>query len=196
MKNEANEKIEELKKLKREEEDKMLKIGFDMSNVYFSIGNQAIIDGNYERAVVMYEELIRLEKLIYPAYFNLAASYEYLARSKETPYEKEAEYLNKAKEVLERAEKTFHRGRDIGNAAREKNQTYQQIRQFIQRIESQIRTPKSQVDAMKEQAAIENSFESYSAYANYVYQNRQDIEETLWAKKEAKNRAKNTEKRK
>ena len=46
---------------------------------------------------------------------------------------------------------------------------------------------------MKEQAAIENSFESYSAYANYVYQNRQDIEETLWAKKEAKNRAKNTE---
>jgi hypothetical protein len=192
-KNEANEKIEELKKLKREEEDKMLKIGFDMSNVYFSIGNQAIIDGNYERAVVMYEELIRLEKLIYPAYFNLAASYEYLARSKETPYEKEAEYLNKAKEVLERAEKTFHRGRDIGNAAREKNQTYQQIRQFIQRIESQIRTPKSQVDAMKEQAAIENSFESYSAYANYVYQNRQDIEETLWAKKEAKNRAKNTE---
>ena len=192
-KNEANEKIEELKKLKREEEDKMLKIGFDMSNVYFSIGNQAIIDGNYERAVVMYEELIRLEKLIYPAYFNLAASYEYLARSKETPYEKEAEYLNKAKEVLERAEKTFHRGRDIGNAAREKNQTYQQIKQFIQRIESQIRTPKSQVDAMKEQAAIENSFESYSAYANYVYQNRQDIEETLWAKKEAKNRAKNTE---
>ena len=192
-KNEANEKIEELKKLKREEEDKMLKIGFDMSNVYFSVGNQAIIDGNYERAVVMYEELIRLEKLIYPAYFNLAASYEYLARSKETPYEKEAEYLNKAKEVLERAEKTFHRGRDIGNAAREKNQTYQQIKQFIQRIESQIRTPKNQVDAMKEQAAIENSFESYSAYANYVYQNRQDIEETLWAKKEAKNRAKNTE---
>ena len=192
-KNEANEKIEELKKLKREEEDKMLKIGFDMSNVYFSVGNQAIIDGNYERAVVMYEELIRLEKLIYPAYFNLAASYEYLARSKETPYEKEAEYLNKAKEVLERAEKTFHRGRDIGNEAREKNQTYQQIKQFIQRIESQIRTPKSQVDAMKEQAAIENSFESYSAYANYVYQNRQDIEETLWAKKEAKNRAKNTE---
>ena len=192
-KNEANEKIEELKKLKREEEDKMLKIGFDMSNVYFSVGNQAIIDGNYERAVVMYEELIRLEKLIYPAYFNLAASYEYLARSKETPYEKEAEYLNKAKEVLERAEKTFHRGRDIGNAARDKNQTYQQIKQFIQRIESQIRTPKSQVDAMKEQAAIENSFESYSAYANYVYQNRQDIEETLWAKKEAKNRAKNTE---
>ena len=123
----------------------------------------------------------------------MAASYEYLARSKETPYEKEAEYLNKAKEVLERAEKTFHRGRDIGNAARDKNQTYQQIRQFIQRIESQIRTPKSQVDAMKEQAAIENSFESYSAYANYVYQNRQDIEETLWAKKEAKNRAKNTE---
>ena len=192
-KNEANEKIEELKKLKREEEDKMLKIGFDMSNVYFSVGNQAIIDGNYERAVVMYEELIRLEKLIYPAYFNLAASYEYLARSKETPYEKEAEYLNKAKEVLERAEKTFHRGRDIGNAAREKNQTYQQIKQFIQRIESQIRTPKNQVDAMKEQAAIENSFESYSTYANYVYQNRQDIEETLWAKKEAKNRAKNTE---
>ena len=192
-KNEANEKIEELKKLKREEEDKMLKIGFDMSNVYFAVGNQAIIDGNYERAAIMYEELIKLEKLIYPAYFNLAASYEYLARSKETPYEKEAEYLNKAKEVLERAEKTFHRGRDIGDAAREQNQTYQQIKQFIQRIEAQLRTPKSQVEAMKEQAAIENSFESYSAYANYVYQNRQDIEETLWAKNEAKNRAKNGE---
>lgn len=192
-KNEANEKIEELKKLKREEEDKMLKIGFDMSNVYFAVGNQAIIDGNYERAAIMYEELIKLEKLIYPAYFNLAASYEYLARAKETPYEKEAEYLNKAKEVLERAEKTFHRGRDIGDAAREQNQTYQQIKQFIQRIEAQLKTPKSQVEAMKEQAAIENSFESYSAYANYVYQNRQDIEETLWAKNEAKNRAKNGE---
>lgn len=192
-KNEANKKIEELKKLKREEEDKMLKIGFDMSNVYFAVGNQAIIDGNYERAAIMYEELIKLEKLIYPAYFNLAASYEYLARSKETPYEKEAEYLNKAKEVLERAEKTFHRGRDIGDVAREQNQTYQQIKQFIQRIEAQLTTPKSQVEAMKEQAAIENSFESYSAYANYVYQNRQDIEETLWAKNEAKNRAKNGE---
>ena len=192
-KNEANEKIEELKKLKREEEDKMLKIGFDMSNVYFAVGNQAIIDGNYERAAIMYEELIKLEKLIYPAYFNLAASYEYLARAKETPYEKEAEYLNKAKEVLESAEKTFHRGRDIGDAAREQNQTYQQIKQFTQRIEAQLRTPKSQVEAMKEQATIENSFESYSAYANYVYQNRQDIEETIWAKNEAKNRAKNTE---
>ena len=192
-KNEANEKIEELKKLKREEEDKMLKIGFDMSNVYFAVGNQAIIDGNYERAAIMYEELIKLEKLIYPAYFNLAASYEYLARAKETPYEKEAEYLNKAKEVLESAEKTFHRGRDIGDAAREQNQTYQQIKQFTQRIEAQLRTPKSQVEAMKEQATIENSFESYSAYANYVYQNRQDIEETIWAKNEAKNRAKNGE---
>lgn len=192
-KSQALEKIEELKKLKREEEDKMLKIGFDMSNVYFAVGNQAIIDGNYERAASMYEELIKLEKLIYPAYFNLAASYEYLARSKDTPYDKEADYLNKAKEVLDRAEKTFHRGRDIGNAARERNQTYQQIKQFTQRIEAQLRTPKSQVDAMKEQAMKEDSFESYSAYANYVYQNRQDVEETLWAKNEAKSRAKTKE---
>lgn len=191
--NEANEKIEELRRLKREEEDRMLKIGFDMSNVYFAVGNQAVIDGNYERAAVMYEELIKLEKLIYPAYFNLAASYEYLARSKDTPYDKEAEYLNKAKEVLERAESTFHRGRDVGDEARRQNQTYQQITQFIQRIEAQLRTPRNQVDAMREQAISENSFESYTAYANYVYQNRQDMEETLWAKNEAKKRAKTPE---
>lgn len=191
--NEANEKIEELRRLKREEEDRMLKIGFDMSNVYFAVGNQAVIDGNYERAAVMYEELIKLEKLIYPAYFNLAASYEYLARSKDTPYDKEAEYLNKAKEVLERAESTFHRGRDVGDEARRQNQTYQQITQFIQRIEAQLRTPRNQIDAMREQAISENSFESYTAYANYVYQNRQDMEETLWAKNEAKKRAKTPE---
>ena len=186
---EANAKIEEYKNLKREEEERMLTIGFDMSNVYFAIGNQAILDEDYERAAVMYEELIKLEKLIYPAYFNLAASYEYLARSKDTPYEKEAEYLNKAKDVMERAEKTFHRGKDIGDAARNQNTTYQQIMQFNNRLDLQLRTTRQQADALKQQAIAENTFDSYSAYANYIYQNRQDLDETIWAKTEAKKRA-------
>lgn len=188
---EANAKIEEYKKLKREEEERMLTIGFDMSNVYFAIGNQAILDEDYERATVMYEELIKLEKLIYPAYFNLAASYEYLARSKNTPYEKEAEYLNKAKDVMARAEKTFHRGKDIGDAARAQNTTYQQIMQFNNRLDLQLRTTRQQADALKQQAIAENTFDSYSAYANYIYQNRQDLDETIWAKTEAKKRAVN-----
>lgn len=186
---EANAKIEEYKNLKREEEERMLTIGFDMSNVYFAIGNQAILDGDYERATVMYEELIKLEKLIYPAYFNLAASYEYLARSKDTPYEKEAEYLNKAKDVMARAEKTFHRGKDMGDAARAQNTTYQQIMQFNNRLDLQLRTTRQQADALKQQAIEENTFDSYSAYANYIYQNRQDLDETIWAKNEAKKRA-------
>lgn len=188
---EANAKIEEYKNLKREEEERMLTIGFDMSNVYFAIGNQAILDGDYERATVMYEELIKLEKLIYPAYFNLAASYEYLARSKDTPYEKEAEYLNKAKDVMARAEKTFHRGKDMGDAARAQNTTYQQIMQFNNRLDLQLRTTRQQSDALKQQAIEENTFDSYSAYANYIYQNRQDLDETIWAKTEAKKRAVN-----
>ncbi|WP_302279479.1 glycosyltransferase family 117 protein [Brachyspira pilosicoli] len=188
---EANAKIEEYKKLKREEEERMLTIGFDMSNVYFAIGNQAILDEDYERATVMYEELIKLEKLIYPAYFNLAASYEYLARSKNTPYEKEAEYLNKAKDVMARAEKTFHRGKDMGDAARAQNTTYQQIMQFNNRLDLQLRTTRQQADALKQQAIAENTFDSYSAYANYIYQNRQDLDETIWAKNEAKKRAVN-----
>lgn len=188
---EANAKIEEYKNLKREEEERMLTIGFDMSNVYFAIGNQAILDGDYDRATVMYEELIKLEKLIYPAYFNLAASYEYLARFKDTPYEKEAEYLNKAKDVMARAEKTFHRGKDIGDAARAQNATYQQIMQFNNRLDLQLRTTRQQADALKQQAIAENTFDSYSAYANYIYQNRQDLDETIWAKNEAKKRAVN-----
>ncbi|MBW5397558.1 DUF2723 domain-containing protein [Brachyspira pilosicoli] len=188
---EANAKIEEYKKLKREEEERMLTIGFDMSNVYFAIGNQAILDEDYERATVMYEELIKLEKLIYPAYFNLAASYEYLARSKDTPYEKEAEYLNKAKDVMARAEKTFHRGKDMGDAARSQNTTYQQIMQFNNRLDLQLRTTRQQADALKQQAIAENTFDSYTAYANYIYQNRQDLDETIWAKTEAKKRAVN-----
>lgn len=188
---EANAKIEEYKKLKREEEERMLTIGFDMSNVYFAIGNQAILDEDYERAAVMYEELIKLEKLIYPAYFNLAASYEYLARSKNTPYEKEAEYLNKAKDVMARAEKTFHRGKDMGDAARAQNTTYQQIMQFNNRLDLQLRTTRQQADALKQQAIAENTFDSYTAYANYIYQNRQDLDETIWAKTEAKKRAVN-----
>lgn len=188
---EANAKIEEYKKLKREEEERMLTIGFDMSNVYFAIGNQAILDEDYERATVMYEELIKLEKLIYPAYFNLAASYEYLARSKNTPYEKEAEYLNKAKDVMARAEKTFHRGKDMGDAARAQNTTYQQIMQFDNRLDLQLRTTRQQADALKQQAIAENTFDSYTAYANYIYQNRQDLDETIWAKTEAKKRAVN-----
>ena len=188
---EANAKIEEYKKLKREEEERMLTIGFDMSNVYFAIGNQAILDGDYERATVMYEELIKLEKLIYPAYFNLAASYEYLARSKDTPYEKEAEYLNKAKDVMARAEKTFHRGKDMGDAVRAQNTTYQQIMQFNNRLDLQLRTTRQQADALKQQAIAENTFDSYTAYANYIYQNRQDLDETIWAKTEAKKRAVN-----
>lgn len=186
---EANQKIAEFQDLKKQEEDRMLTIGFDMSNVYFAVGNQAIMDGNYERAAMMFEELIKLEKLIYPAYFNLTASYEYLARSKDTPYDKEAQYLNKAKETLERAEKTFHRGKDIGDAAREQNQTYQQIKQFMARIDAQLKTTRQQADNLKAQAMKEDTFESYSSYANYIYQNRQDIEETLWAKLEAKKRA-------
>lgn len=188
---EANAKIEEYKKLKRQEEERMLTIGFDMSNVYFAIGNQAILDEDYERATVMYEELIKLEKLIYPAYFNLAASYEYLARSKNTPYEKEAEYLNKAKDVMARAEKTFHRGKDMGDAARAQNTTYQQIMQFNNRLDLQLRTTRQQADALKQQAIAENTFDSYTAYANYIYQNRQDLDETIWAKTEAKKRAVN-----
>lgn len=188
---EANAKIEEYKKLKREEEERMLTIGFDMSNVYFAIGNQAILDEDYERATVMYEELIKLEKLIYPAYFNLAASYEYLARSKNTPYEKEAEYLNKAKDVMARAEKTFHRGKDMGDAARAQNTTYQQIMQFNNRLDLQLRTTRQQADALKQQAIAENTFDSYTAYANYIYQNRQDLDETIWAKNEAKKKAVN-----
>lgn len=188
---EANAKIEEYKNLKRQEEDRMLTIGFDMSNVYFAIGNQAILDEDYERATVMYEELIKLEKLIYPAYFNLAASYEYLARSKDTPYEKEAEYLNKAKDVMARAEKTFHRGKDMGDAARAQNTTYQQIMQFNNRLDLQLRTTRQQADALKQQAIAENTFDSYTAYANYIYQNRQDLDETIWAKTEAKKRAVN-----
>lgn len=188
---EANAKIEEYKNLKRQEEDRMLTIGFDMSNIYFAIGNQAILDGDYERATVMYEELIKLEKLIYPAYFNLAASYEYLARSKDTPYEKEAEYLNKAKDVMARAEKTFHRGKDMGDAARAQNTTYQQIMQFNNRLDLQLRTTRQQADALKQQAIAENTFDSYSAYANYIYQNRQDLDETIWAKTEAKKKAVN-----
>lgn len=188
---EANAKIEEYKNLKREEEERMLTIGFDMSNVYFAIGNQAILDEDYERATVMYEELINLEKLIYPAYFNLAASYEYLARSKNTPYEKEAEYLNKAKDVMARAEKTFHRGKDMGDAARAQNTTYQQIMQFNNRLDLQLRTTRQQADALKQQAIAENTFDSYTAYANYIYQNRQDLDETIWAKNEAKKRAVN-----
>ncbi len=189
----ANKKIEEFKDLKKLEEDKMLNIGFDMSNVYFAVGNQAIMDGNYERAALMFEELIKLEKLIYPAYFNLTASYEYLARSEDTPYDKEAEYLNKAKDVLAKAEKTFHRGKDMGNTAREQNQTYQQIKQFTARIDSQLKTTRQQADNIKAQAMREDNFESYSSYANYIYQNRQDIEETLWAKLEAKKRARSKE---
>lgn len=188
---EANAKIEEYKKLKREEEERMLTIGFDMSNVYFAIGNQAILDEDYERATVMYEELIKLEKLIYPAYFNLAASYEYLARSKNTPYEKESEYLNKAKDVMARAEKTFHRGKDMGDAARAQNTTYQQIMQFNNRLDLQLRTTRQQADALKQQAIAENTFDSYTAYANYIYQNRQDLDETIWAKTEAKKRTVN-----
>lgn len=188
---EANAKIEEYKNLKRQEEDRMLTIGFDMSNIYFAIGNQAILDEDYERAAVMYEELIKLEKLIYPAYFNLAASYEYLARSKDTPYEKEAEYLNKAKDVMARAEKTFHRGKDMGDAARAQNTTYQQIMQFNNRLDLQLRTTRQQADALKQQAIAENTFDSYSAYANYIYQNRQDLDETIWAKTEAKKKAVN-----
>lgn len=188
---EANAKIEEYKNLKRQEEERMLTIGFDMSNVYFAIGNQAILDEDYERATVMYEELIKLEKLIYPAYFNLAASYEYLARSKNTPYEKEAEYLNKAKDVMARAEKTFHRGKDMGDAARAQNTTYQQIMQFNNRLDLQLRTTRQQADALKQQAIAENTFDSYTAYANYIYQNRQDLDETIWAKTEAKKRAVN-----
>lgn len=188
---EANAKIEEYKNLKRQEEERMLTIGFDMSNVYFAIGNQAILDEDYERATVMYEELIKLEKLIYPAYFNLAASYEYLARSKDTPYEKEAEYLNKAKDVMARAEKTFHRGKDMGDAARAQNTTYQQIMQFNNRLDLQLRTTRQQADALKQQAIAENTFDSYTAYANYIYQNRQDLDETIWAKTEAKKRAVN-----
>lgn len=188
---EANAKIEEYKNLKRQEEERMLTIGFDMSNVYFAIGNQAILDEDYERATVMYEELIKLEKLIYPAYFNLAASYEYLARSKNTPYEKEAEYLNKAKDVMARAEKTFHRGKDMGDAARAQNTTYQQIMQFNNRLDLQLRTTRQQADALKQQAITEDTFDSYTAYANYIYQNRQDLDETIWAKTEAKKRAVN-----
>lgn len=188
---EANAKIEEYKNLKRQEEERMLTIGFDMSNVYFAIGNQAILDEDYERATVMYEELIKLEKLIYPAYFNLAASYEYLARSKNTPYEKETEYLNKAKDVMARAEKTFHRGKDMGDAARAQNTTYQQIMQFNNRLDLQLRTTRQQADALKQQAIAENTFDSYTAYANYIYQNRQDLDETIWAKNEAKKRAVN-----
>ncbi|OEJ13674.1 hypothetical protein BFL38_02690 [Brachyspira hampsonii] len=192
-KDEANQKIAEFQDLKKQEEERMLTIGFDMSNVYFAVGNQAIMDGNYERAALMFEELIKLEKLIYPAYFNLAASYEYLARSKDTPYDKEAEYLNKAKDVLTRAERTFHRGKDMGDAAREQNQTYQQIKQFIARIDAQLKTTRQQADNLKAQAMKEDTFESYSSYANYIYQNRQDIEETLWAKLEAKKRARSKE---
>ncbi|WP_300711353.1 DUF2723 domain-containing protein [uncultured Brachyspira sp.] len=192
-KTEANQKIAEFQDLKKREEDKMLIIGFDMSNVYFAVGNQAMIDGNYERAALMFEELIKLEKLVYPAYFSLTASYEYLARSKDTPYDKETYYLNKAKDVLSRAEKTFHRGKDIGDAAREQNQTYQQIKQFTARIDAQLRTTRQQADNFKSQTMKEDTFESYSSYANYIYQNRQDIEETLWAKLEAKKRARNKE---
>ena len=190
---EANQKIAEFQDLKKQEEERMLTIGFDMSNVYFAVGNQAIMDGNYERAALMFEELIKLEKLIYPAYFNLAASYEYLARSKDTPYDKEAEYLSKAKDVLTRAERTFHRGKDMGDAAREQNQTYQQIKQFMGRIDAQLKTTRQQADNLKSQAVKEDTFESYSSYANYIYQNRQDIEETLWAKLEARKRARTRE---
>lgn len=187
---EALAKIAEYNAFKREEEDRMLIIGFDMSNVYFAIGNQAVIDGNYERAASMFEELIKLEKLVNPAYFNLAAAYEYTARSKNTPYDKEREYLLKAKDALERAEKNFHRGRDMGNAAREQNQTYQQIKQFMKRIDLQLQNSRQQSDSLKEQAKREDTFESYSSYANYVYQSRQDIEETLWGKEEAQKKAK------
>lgn len=188
---EALAKIDEYKALKREEEDKMLIIGFDMSNVYFAIGNQAVIDGNYERAASMFEELLKLEKLINPAYFNLAAAYEYQARSKDTPYNKEKDYLLKAKDALERAEKNFHRGRDIGDAAREQNQTYQQIKQFIKRIDLQIQNSREQADSLKEQAKREDTFEGYSSYANFMYQSRQDLEETIWGKEQAEFKAKN-----
>ena len=77
----------------------------------------------------------------------------------------------------------------MGDAAREQNQTYQQIKQFIGRIDAQLKTTRQQADNLKAQAMKEDTFESYSSYANYIYQNRQDIEETLWAKLEAKKRA-------
>ena len=190
-KEDANKQIEEYKKLKYEEEDRMLTIGFDMSNVYFAVGNNAILDGNYERAATMYEKLIELEKLIYPAYFNLTASYEYIARSKDTPYEKEAEYLNKAKATLLRAEKTFYRGKG-GGIGLEQNSTYNQIKQFENRIDTQLKTTRKQADEFRNIAIKEDTFDSYSSYANYIYQNRQDLDETIWAKIEAKKRAKNT----
>ena len=59
------------------------------------------------------------------------------------------------------------------------------------RIDAQLKTTRQQADSLKEQAMKEDTFESYSSYANYIYQNRQDIEETLWAKLEAKKRARN-----
>ena len=182
-------KIEEYQKLKLAEEDKILTIGFDMSNVFFALGSQAIAEKQYEKAIKMFERVVELEKLVYPAYFNLTASYEYLARSPETPYSEEKGYLEKAKETLEMAKATFYRGRDIGDDARNKNGNFQQVNQYLSRIELQMTTSREQADSIKEQAINENSFDSYNSYANFVYQGRQDVDATLWAKLEALKRA-------
>lgn len=184
-------KIDEYRNLKKDEEEYMFAIGPDLSNVLYTIGSQAYASRNYERSIDMFERLIKIEQLIYPAYFNLAASYEALSKLKNTTPEKEKEYLEKAKNVLNKAERTFHRGKDIGSAAREQNQTYQQIKQYQYRIDLQIQNPKSKLDSMREQAVSENSFESYNSYASFVYQQRQDLEETLWAKEKALRLAKN-----
>jgi tetratricopeptide (TPR) repeat protein len=160
-----------------------------MSNVFFALGSQAIAEKQYEKAIKMFERVVELEKLVYPAYFNLTASYEYLARSPETPYSEEKGYLEKAKETLEMAKATFYRGRDIGDDARNKNGNFQQVNQYLSRIELQMTTSREQADSIKEQAINENSFDSYNSYANFVYQGRQDVDATLWAKLEALKRA-------
>lgn len=184
-------KIDEYKNLKTEEEDKILTIGFDMSNVFFILGGQAIIDKDYKKSAEMFRRVLELEKLVYPAYFNLVASYEYLARSSDTPYAEEAKYLDMALEVLDQAESTFYRGVDMGSTLREANANYNQVMQYKRRIELQKTNPRLQADSIKEQAINENTFASYSSYANYIYQSRQDIEEALWAKEEALKRAEN-----
>lgn len=181
---EAEDKIAYYKEEKTKEEDKMLAIGFDMSNVYFIVGNNAILEGNYQRAAEMFENVVKLEKLVYPAYFNLTATYEYIARDPKTPYSEEKKYLEKAKEVLSRAEKTFYRG-GRRKADIEKDQNYQQIKQYVTRLDSQMKNTREQADQLKAQAERENTFESYNAYANYAYQSRQDLDQTIWGKENA-----------
>ena len=182
-------KIDEYKNLKMKEEENILAVGFDMSNVFFILGGQAIMNKEYEKSAEMFKRVLDLEKLVYPAYFNLVASYEFLARSEDTPYEEEAKYLDMALEVLSQAESTFYRGVDMGQTLREANPNYNQVMQYKRRIELQKTNTRLQAASIKEQAVNENTFQSYSSYANYVYQSRQDIEEALWAKEEAFKRA-------